>query len=205
VALWNGRDPILKERAFGLTGSQGNHGEDVKEYWWYLDAIPSHAWNRWRYHYPQAAYPYQDLIDQNARRDRHEPEYELIDTGVFDADRYWIVEVHYAKADPDDLLMKISVTNAGPAADTLHALGYTVRSRARRIPRTGSTTTWSTGRPRSTPSAPGPSARSGTSSRSSRPDRRVAAAAAAGRDNGERNGGCPVRRRVRPGDGGAVG
>src|SRR6516162_1656230 len=122
LALWNGRDPILKERAFGLTGAQGNHGEDVKEYWWYLDAIPSHAWNRWRYHYPQAAYPYQDLINQNAWRNRYQHEYELVDTGTFDAGRYWIVEVHYAKADPDDLLMKISVTNAGPDADTLHVL-----------------------------------------------------------------------------------
>jgi hypothetical protein len=122
LALWNGRDPILKERAFGLTGAQGNHGEDVKEYWWYLDAIPSHAWNRWRYLYPQAAYPYQDLIDQNGRRNRYQPEYELVDTGVFDSNRYWIVEVHYAKADPDDLLMRISVTNAGPEADTLHVL-----------------------------------------------------------------------------------
>ena len=84
LALWNGRDPILKERAFGLTGAQGNHGEDVKEYWWYLDALPSHAWNRWRYHYPQGPFPYQDLIDQNAARDRRQPEYELIDTGVFD-------------------------------------------------------------------------------------------------------------------------
>jgi len=122
LALWNGRDPILKERPFGLTGEQGNHGEDVKEYWWYLDAIPSHAWNLWRYHYPQGAYPYEDLIDQNARRNRLQPEYELIDTGAFDGDRYWIVEVRYAKASPDDLLMKISVTNAGPAADTLHVL-----------------------------------------------------------------------------------
>jgi hypothetical protein len=122
LALWNGRDPTLKERAFGLTGSQGNHGEDVKEYWWYLDAIPSHAWNRWRYHYPQAAYPYQKLIDTNRSRNRYQPEYELIDTGIFDADRYWIVEVHYAKAGPDDLLMKISVTNKGPDADTLHVL-----------------------------------------------------------------------------------
>ena len=122
LALWNGRDPILKERAFGLTGTQGNHGEDVKEYWWYLDAVPSHAWNRWRYHYPQSAFPYQDLIDQNASRNRYQPEYELVDTGIFDQSRYWIVEVHYAKADPDDLLMKISVKNAGPDADTLHVL-----------------------------------------------------------------------------------
>ena len=122
LALWNGRDPILKERAFGLTGPQGNHGEDVKEYWWYLDAIPSHAWNRWRYHYPQGAFPYQDLIDTNAARSRYEPEYELLDTGAFDDDRYWITEVHYAKAGPDDLLMSVQVTNAGPEADTLHVL-----------------------------------------------------------------------------------
>jgi hypothetical protein len=122
LALWNGRDPILKERAFGLTGAQGNHGEDVKEYWWYLDAIPSHAWNRWRYHYPQVAFPYQDLIDTNRGRNRYEPEYELLDTGAFDRNRYWIVEAHYAKADPNDVLMKISVTNAGPDADTLHVL-----------------------------------------------------------------------------------
>jgi hypothetical protein len=122
LALWNGRDPILKERAFGLTGSEGNHGEDVKEYWWYLDAIPSHGWNRWRYHYPQSAFPYQDLISQNAARSRLQPEYELIDTGVFDESRYWIVEVDYAKASPDDLLMAVSVTNAGPDAETLHVL-----------------------------------------------------------------------------------
>ncbi len=122
LALWNGRDPILKERAFGLTGAQGNHGEDVKEYWWYLDAVPSHVWNRWRYHYPQAEYPYEDLITQNARRGRTDPEYELMDTGVFDDGRYWIVEVHYAKAGPDDILMAIQATNAGPEAATLHVL-----------------------------------------------------------------------------------
>jgi hypothetical protein len=122
LALWNGRDPILKERAFGLTGAQGNHGEDVKEYWWYLDAIPSHAWNRWRYHYPQGAFPYQDLIDENGRRNKFEPEYELLDTGAFDDNRYWIVEAHYAKAGPDDLLLEITATNAGPDTDTLHVL-----------------------------------------------------------------------------------
>ena len=122
LALWNGRDPILKERAFGLTGPQGNHGEDVKEYWWYLDAIPSHAWNRWRYHYPQGAFPYQDLIDTNAHRDRYQPEYELLDTGAFDGDRYWITEVHYAKAGADDLLMAIQLTNKGPEAETIHVL-----------------------------------------------------------------------------------
>ena len=122
LALWNGRDPILKERAFGLTGEQGNHGEDVKEYWWYLDAIPSHAWNQWRYHYPQGPFPYQDLIDVNGSRDKFQPEYELVDTGAFGDNRYWIVEVAYAKAGPDDLLMAITVTNAGPDADTLHVL-----------------------------------------------------------------------------------
>ncbi len=122
LALWNGRDPILKERAFGLTGPQGNHGEDVKEYWWYLDALPSHAWNRWRYHYPQEAFPYQDLVDVNAHRNRYQPEYELLDTGAFDGDRYWITEVHYAKAAPDDLLMAIQVTNAGPEDDSIHVL-----------------------------------------------------------------------------------
>jgi hypothetical protein len=122
LALWNGRDPILKERAFGLTGPQGNHGEDVKEYWWYLDAVPSHAWNRWRYHYPQEAFPYQDLIDTNAHRSRYEPEYELLDTGAFDGDRYWITEVHYAKAGPDDLLMAIQLTNKGPDPGTIHVL-----------------------------------------------------------------------------------
>ena len=122
LALWNGKDPILKERAFGLTGAQGNHGEDVKEYWWYLDALPSHAWNRWRYHYPQGPFPYQDLIDTNGARNREEPEYELLDTGAFDDDRYWITEVHYAKASADDLLMTVQVTNAGPETATLHVL-----------------------------------------------------------------------------------
>ncbi len=122
LALWNGRDPILKERMFGLTNSQGNHGEDVKEYWWYLDAVPSSAWLRWRYHYPQAAFPYEDLIEENARRSRLEPEYELLDTGIFDDDRYWIVEVHYAKADPTDILARITVRNVGPEAATIDVL-----------------------------------------------------------------------------------
>ena len=107
---------------FGLTGAQANHGEDVKEYWWYLDALPSHAWNRWRYHYPQAAFPYEDLRAENGRRGKYDPEYELLDTGVFDHDRYWITEVWYAKADPTDLLMTVRVTNAGPEADTVHVL-----------------------------------------------------------------------------------
>jgi hypothetical protein len=122
LALWNGRDSILKERAFGLTGAEANHGEDVKDYWWYLDAVPSHAWNRWRYHYPQAAFPYEDLLVENGKRGKRDPEYELLDTGVFDGDRYWIVEVCYAKADPTDLLMLVQITNAGPALETLHVL-----------------------------------------------------------------------------------
>jgi hypothetical protein len=122
LALWNGRDPILKERLFGLTGEQGNHGEDAKEYWWYTDAIPSHAWNTWRYHYPQREFPYHDLVAENARRGRHDPEYELLDTGAFDEDRYWIVEVAYAKANPQDILMRVRVTNAGPDHETLHVL-----------------------------------------------------------------------------------
>jgi hypothetical protein len=122
LSLWNGRDPILKERIFGLTGNQGNHGEDAKEYWWYLDALPSHSWNRWRYHYPQGEFPYADLLAENARRGKLEPEYELLDTGTFDEDRYWIVETHYAKAEPHDLLMSITVTNTGPDTETLHVL-----------------------------------------------------------------------------------
>jgi hypothetical protein len=123
LALWNGRDPYLKERPFGLTGPEGNHGEDVKEHWWYLDAVPSHAWNRWRYHYPQRAFPYDQIREETARRDRRSPEYELLDTGVFDDDRYWITEVTYAKGDdPHDLLMTVTVTNAGPDAETIHVL-----------------------------------------------------------------------------------
>ena len=122
LALWNGHDPILKERPFGLTGPEGNHGEDVKDYWWYLDTVPSHAWNRWRYHYPHAAFPYEDLRAEAGRRGRHDPEYELLDTGVFDDDRYWIVDVCYAKASPVDLLMSIQITNAGPEPETLHVL-----------------------------------------------------------------------------------
>jgi hypothetical protein len=122
LALWNGRDPILKERIFGLTGNQGNHGEDAKEYWWYLDATPSHAWNRWRYHYPQGEYPYGLLVDENERRGKRDPEFELLDTGAFDDDRYWIVEADYAKGDPLDLHVNVRITNAGPDADTLHVL-----------------------------------------------------------------------------------
>ncbi|HEY5786826.1 MAG TPA: hypothetical protein VIT65_18825 [Microlunatus sp.] len=122
LALWNGADPIIKERMFGLTGPQGNHGEDAKEYWWYLDALPSHAWLRWRYHYPQAAFPYQQLIEENARRSRDDPEFELLDTGVFDDDRYWVVDVCYAKASPTEVLARITVQNQGPEEASLSVL-----------------------------------------------------------------------------------
>lgn len=122
VALWNGADPILKERLFGLTGSEGNHGEDVKEYYWYLDATPAHSYLRGLYKYPQAAFPYGDLVAENRRRVRDQPEYELIDTGAFAGDRYFDVEVEYAKATPDDLLIRISATNRGPDAAPLHLL-----------------------------------------------------------------------------------
>jgi hypothetical protein len=122
LALWNGKDPIFKERMFGLANQEGNHGEDAKDYWWYLDALPSSAWLRWRYHYPQAAFPYDDLVAENARRGKLDPEYELLDTGIFDDDRYWIVEVDYAKASPTDVLMRITVRNRGPEEATLHVL-----------------------------------------------------------------------------------
>ena len=122
LALWNGRDPILKERLFGLTGSEGNHGEDVKEYYFYLDSTPTHSYMKYLYKYPQAAFPYGDLVDTNRQRDRHAPEYELNDTGVFDDDRYFDVMVEYAKASPDDVLIQISATNQGPEPAELHLL-----------------------------------------------------------------------------------
>ena len=122
LALWNGKDPILKERMYGLTGPQGNHGEDAKEYWWFLDATPTGSYMRWRYHYPQGRFPYEDLLNENQRRSRLDPEYELIDTGIFADDRFWIVEVEWAKADPDDLLWHITVCNAGPEEATIDVL-----------------------------------------------------------------------------------
>ncbi|MGN6125353.1 MAG: MGH1-like glycoside hydrolase domain-containing protein, partial [Humibacter sp.] len=122
LALWNGVDPILKERMFGLTGPQGNHGEDVKEYWWYLDGTPTHSWNTWRYHYPQGPFPYENLVEENARRGKLDPEYELVDTGAFADNRYWVATVDYAKAGPHDLLMNITVENAGPEEATIHLL-----------------------------------------------------------------------------------
>ena len=121
-AFWNGRDPILKERIFGLTGTQGNHGEDAKEYWFYEDSTPTHSWMRWRYFYPQAEFPYSQLVDENARRGSHDPEFELLDTGVFDEDRYWDIVVDYAKADIDDIVARVTIRNAGPDDATLHVL-----------------------------------------------------------------------------------
>jgi hypothetical protein len=122
LALWNGNDPILKERLFGLTNAQGNHGEDVKERYWFVDGTPSHAWMSWRYHYPHSAFPYEELVTKNASRSRHEPEYELDDSGVFDEDRYFDVTVDYAKAGADDLCVRIGVRNAGPQNATLDML-----------------------------------------------------------------------------------
>ena len=124
LALWNGRDPILKERLFGLTNSEGNHGEDVKEYYYYLDSTPTHSYMRMLYKYPQAAFPYDDLLRVNRQRGRHDMEYELIDTGIFKEDRYFDVFVEYAKADPEDILIRISVTNRGPERQTLHVLPH---------------------------------------------------------------------------------
>ncbi|MCF8366655.1 MAG: hypothetical protein K9H16_12780 [Bacteroidales bacterium] len=122
VALWNGKDPILKERMFGLTNSEGNHGEDVKEYYFYLDNTPTHSYMKYLYKYPQAAYPYADLLQTNAKRSREEMEYELLDTGVFNEDRYFDVFIEYAKEGPDDILIKITAINRGPEAADLHLL-----------------------------------------------------------------------------------
>ncbi|HTZ40686.1 MAG TPA: hypothetical protein VMB77_11025, partial [Syntrophales bacterium] len=122
LALWNGRDPILKERLFGLTNSEGNHGEDVKEYYFYLDSTPTHSYMKYLYKYPQAAFPYADLVNTNKGRSRDEMEYELLDTGVFEGDRYFDVFVEYAKAAPDDILVKITAANRGPDAAELHLL-----------------------------------------------------------------------------------
>jgi len=125
LALWNGCDPILKERLFGLTNDEGNHGEDVKEYYFYLDSTPTHSYMKWLYKYPQRAFPYQDLVEENRRRkntDSHAFEYEIIDTGVFDDNRYFDVQVEYAKASPQDILIRIQVINRGPDAAELHVL-----------------------------------------------------------------------------------
>ena len=122
LSLWNGNDPILKERLFGLNNSEGNHGEDVKEYYFYLDSTPTHSYMKYLYKYPQAAYPYNDLIVTNRKRGRGQPEYELLDTGIFDENRYFDVFVEYAKASPEDILIQITVHNRGPEPATLHLL-----------------------------------------------------------------------------------
>ncbi|HTS04535.1 MAG TPA: glucosidase [Candidatus Eisenbacteria bacterium] len=119
IALWNGRDPILKERLFGLTNSEGNHGEDVKEYYFYLDSTPTHSYMKYLYKYPQMEFPYRNLVETNRGRSREDFEYELLDTGVFDADRYFDVFVEYAKGDPEDILIKVTVHNRGPEAANL--------------------------------------------------------------------------------------
>jgi len=122
LALWNGRDPILKERLFGLTNGEGNHGEDVKEHYYYLDATPAHSYLKMLYKYPQREYPYADLVRENSRRGTGAPEYELLDTGAFDENRYFDVFVEYAQVEPDDLLMRISIHNRGPEAAPLEVL-----------------------------------------------------------------------------------
>ena len=122
LALWNERDPILKERLFGLTNSEGNHGEDVKEYYFYVDATPTHSYMKYLYKYPQREFPYRDLVETNQRRSREEFEYELIDTGIFDDDRYFDVFIEYAKDGPDDILIRVTVHNRGPEAARLHLL-----------------------------------------------------------------------------------
>src|SRR5439155_18391050 len=122
LALWNARDPILKERLFGLTGTEGNHAEDVKEAYFYLDSTPTHSYMRALYKYPQAAFPYAQLVEENRRRGKYDPEYELLDTGVFADHRYFDVFVEYAKAAPDDVLIQITAANRGPESATLHLL-----------------------------------------------------------------------------------
>jgi hypothetical protein len=122
LALWNGRDPILKERLFGLTNSEGNHGEDVKEYYFYLDNTPTHSYMRWLYKYPQQEYPYTLLVEENAKRDKCQPEYELMDTGIFEGDRYFDIVAEYAKASPEDICIRISATNRSSETATLDLL-----------------------------------------------------------------------------------
>jgi hypothetical protein len=124
IALWNGQDPILKERLFGLTGTEGNHGEDVKEYYYYLDNTPTHSYMKMLYKYPQTEFPYSGLVQENRRRSKEEPEFELIDTGIFDEDRYFDVFVEYAKAAPEDILIRITAVNRGPEAALLHLLPH---------------------------------------------------------------------------------
>ncbi|MEK7857474.1 MAG: glucosidase, partial [Acidobacteriota bacterium] len=122
IALWNEKDRIIKERLFGLAGPHGNHGEDVKEYYYYLDSTPTHSYMKFLYKYPQAAFPYQKLYEENSLRDKSVREYELIDTGVFDDDRYFDVFVEYAKEGPEDICIRITAVNRGPETAPLHIL-----------------------------------------------------------------------------------
>src|SRR5215467_11050272 len=122
LALWNGKDPILKERLFGLTNKEGNHGEDVKEYYFYLDSTPTHSYMKYLYKYPQRAFPYDDLVATNRRRGRGEGEYELIDTGIFEDNRYFDVFVEYAKGSPEDILIQVTIFNRGSEQALLHVL-----------------------------------------------------------------------------------
>ena len=122
LALWNGKDPILKERLFGLTGNEGNHGEDVKEYYFYLDSTPTHSYMKFLYKYPQREFPYTRLVEENRRRGKSDLEFELIDTGIFDDDRYFDIFIEYAKAGPDDILIRIEAINRGPEPAPLHLL-----------------------------------------------------------------------------------
>src|SRR5262245_39706405 len=122
LALWNGRDSILKERLFGLTNGQGNHGEDVKETYFYLDATPTASYLKAQYRYPQAAFPYEKLLAENARRTKHDPEFELLDTGIFAGNRFFDIVAEYAKAGPDDVLIKITVFNRGPESADIAGL-----------------------------------------------------------------------------------
>src|SRR5690348_299374 len=122
IALWNGKDPILKERLFGLANKEGNHGEDVKELYYYLDNLPSHYYMKYLYKYPQQAYPYEKLVEENARRNRNHPEYEILDTGIFDEDRYFDVFIEYAKQDEEDIFIKIEIVNRGPEKATITLL-----------------------------------------------------------------------------------
>ena len=124
LAFWNGRDPILKERVFGLANAEGNHGEDAKDYWWYEDATPTGSWLGWRYHYPQAEFPYTTLREMNAARGKDESEFELVETGVFDEDRYFIITADYAKAGPHAYALTVSVQNAGPDRADIHVLPH---------------------------------------------------------------------------------
>src|SRR5262245_49930517 len=122
LALWNGKDPILKERLFGLTGPEGNHGEDVKECYYYLDSTPTHSYMKALYKYPQNEFPYTQLVEENRRRSKTDPEFELVDTGAFDENRYFDIFAEYAKASPDDVLIRMTVANRGPESATIHVL-----------------------------------------------------------------------------------